>query len=391
MLNTYKDFDCVVVHYDEIGLKGSNRLEFEKRLMRNIKRKLGSLFGSCRRETGMFALFPVKDADYSLVEDVLSKVPGIAYFSFAKKASRDISMLSKEVVAFVEHSGDFETFRIYARRHDKDYPMKSPEINSILGGAVVEAFHKKAKMKNADLIVKVEVSFRDVYISASNMKSVGGLPSDQRQKVVSLLSGGFDSPVASYMMMKRGCEVILVHFQNQGQMSCSVEDKITRIANELSKYQIRTKLYIVPFEMFQKQIIMNARAEIRMLVYRRFMLKISSKIASLNHAKFLVVGDSLSQVASQTFENLSATYESSDMHILSPLIGMNKTEIIDISKSIGTYDISKLPYGDCCSYFLPKHPVLKAEKRELDEIESLFENVDELVENTIKGARVLEY
>ena len=391
MINNVYGFDCVVVHYDEIGLKGSNRREFENRLLRNIKRKLGPLFGSSRRETGMIVIFPVEDADSSLVEDVLSKVPGIAYFSFARKASRDISLLSKEVVAFVKLNKDFETFRIYARRHDKDYPMKSPEINSVLGQAVVEVFHKKAKMKNADLIVKVEVSFRDVYISASDIRSVGGLPTDQRQKVVSLLSGGFDSPVASYMMMKRGCEVILVHFQNQGQMSCSVEDKIIRIAKVLSKYQIRTKLYIVPFEMLQKQIIMNARAEIRMLVYRRFMLKISSKIAGLNHAKFLVVGDSLSQVASQTFENLASTYGSSDMHVLSPLIGMNKTEIIDLSKSIGTFDISKLPYGDCCSYFLPKHPVLKSEKKELDDIESLFENIDNLVDGVIKNARIVEY
>lgn len=383
-------FDCVVVHYDEIGLKGNNRKMFEDLLVTNMKKKLGSLATSFRKEHGLIVVYPSKASGRQDIAEALSKVPGIAYFSFAIRSSRDMDCVSKCVIDYLA-SKEFETFRIYARRHDKDFPMNSLEINKKLGADVVEVYHKKAKMVGADMIVKVEVSSRSVYISSENIRSVGGLPTNSKQKVVSLLSGGFDSPVASYMMMKRGCEVILVHFQNENQMACSVEDKIVRIAKQLSKFQVVTKLYIVPFEELQKRIIMYAQADIRMLVYRRFMLKISLRIARDNQAKFLVVGDSLSQVASQTFDNLYTTYQNCEMPVFSPLIGMNKTEIIDISRNIGTYDISKLPYGDCCSYFLPKHPRLKSYPKQLDGIESRFEDIDALVDDAVKRARVTVY
>ena len=177
------------------------------------------------------------------------------------------------------------------------------------------------------------------------------MPINPKQKVVVLLSGGFDSPVAAYMMMKRGCEVILVHCHNQNIASYSVRDKIERLAQCLSDFQPKTSLFMVPFEKIQKEIIINANSRIRMLVYRRFMLRIASRIATINKARFLVVGDSMSQVASQTIENLEATYIGSEKPILTPLIGMDKQEIIDIAAHIGTYETSKQPYGDCCSYF----------------------------------------
>jgi len=219
---------------------------------------------------------------------------------------------------------------------------------------------------------------------------VGGLPTDQRQKVVCMLSGGFDSPVAAYMMMKRGCEVIFVHFNNKNQESCSVKNKIIDLAKQLSKYQIKTKLYIIPFERLQKEIIMNVHSEQRMLIYRRFMLKISSAIAKIEKARFLVVGDSLSQVASQTLDNLEATYSGIDTNIFTPLIGLHKKEIMAISREIGTHDISEQPYGDCCSYFLPKHPELHANKGLILENEERFDT-DASVKDAVESAVLSEF
>jgi thiamine biosynthesis protein ThiI len=281
----------------------------------------------------------------------------------------------------------FETFKVESCRHYKEFKLTSMQLNVLLGDAILEKHDKKVKLKGPDLKLKVDIAKTGAYLSYEDIQSVGGLPTNNQQKIVALLSGGFDSPVASYLMMKRGCNVILVHFQNRNQMTTAVEGKIVDLAEQLSKFQIKTTLYIVPFDKLQKEIIMRAKAETRMLIYRRFMLRISSKIADLHEAKFLVVGDCVSQVASQTLENLNSTYEVSDKPIFSPLIGLNKKEIIKISQEIGTYDISAQPYGDCCSYFLPKHPILKSNPNMLGEIESGFET-DRLVDDAVKSAEV---
>ncbi|MAG08739.1 tRNA 4-thiouridine(8) synthase ThiI [Candidatus Woesearchaeota archaeon] len=379
-------FDAIIVHYDEIGLKGKNRGSFERLLIRNIEAKLKGLIDGCVRESGQITVMFSKDADK--VKGALSCIPGIAYFSFALKAKLDYDSIKKVVIDTLKGKR-FKSFKVNAVRHNKDFKLNSMELNSKLGEEVVKAYKKKVKMKEADVIVKVEVSNKYAYISLEDVKGVGGLPTNPQQKVVALLSGGFDSPVAAYLMMKRGCEVILVHFHNKNQASSSVEDKIMKLAEQLSKYQVKTKLYIVPFEKLQKEIIMKVNSKLRMLVYRRFMLKIASKVAELNKAKFLVVGDSLSQVASQTFENLEVTYTGLDKHVLSPLIGLDKKEIIEVAKRIGTYEISAMPYGDCCSYFLAKHPALRADVKVLRENESLFD-VDKLVEDAIKKAKLEE-
>ena len=384
-----EDFDCVVVHYDEIGLKGKNKGYFEKLLMGNIVVKLKDVKHKIVRESGQLTIFFREKADYKVVCDVLSRIPGIAYFSFARKCSLDIDELKEESVKIL--SGlEFSSFKIDARRHNKDYKLKSSEINAVLGEAVINALGKKVKLDSPDVALKVEISHKGAYLSCASIAGVGGLPVNSRQRVVALLSGGFDSPVAAFMMMKRGCEVILVHFRNSNQMAPFVEDKISDLAKQLSKYQMRTALYIVPFEDLQKEIIMKAPAEVRMLVYRRFMIRIASGIAESCKARFLVMGDSLSQVSSQTIENLEATYKVSSKHIFSPLIGMNKREIMSVAERIGTHDISSRPYGDCCSYFLPKHPVLRADSKILDRIESEFD-IEKLVMNAIKDTKKEEF
>ncbi len=381
-------FDSIIVHYDEIGLKGKNRGQFERLLISNIKKKTGKLVKSVERDVGQITL-QIAKKDYSKLKDILSKIPGIAYFSFAKKCSLDFEKLKKEVVDFL---GDikFSTFKVDTHRHDKRYKLKSIGVNELLGESIINVYNKKVKLKNPELKLKVEISNKAAYISYESIDGVGGLPVNPNQKVVALISGGFDSPVASYLMMKRGCQVILIHFQNENQMTSAVQNKIIELAEQLSKFQIKTLLYIIQFEKLQKEIIKKTRSETRMIVYRRFMLRIASKIAETNKAKFLVVGDSLSQVASQTIENLDVTYQASDKNIFAPLIGMDKKEIIDLAKKIGTYDISAQPYPDCCTYFLPKHPILKANIETFKKIEDVF-NIEYLVEYCVKKAKIKKF
>ncbi|PIO05099.1 tRNA 4-thiouridine(8) synthase ThiI [Candidatus Woesearchaeota archaeon CG08_land_8_20_14_0_20_43_7] len=382
-------FDRIVIHYDEIGIKGSNRAVFEKLLIRNILKKLGDLAYNCIRESGQLITFLEDGSDLDKVKDILRRIPGIAFFSPAARCGLDLDEMKKLTLELLS-GREFDTFRIYTRRANKDFPHRSMDINCAIGDAVVEKYDKKVKMKGADITVKVEISLKHVYVSLEQVPGVGGLPTDQRQKVVCMLSGGFDSPVAAYMMMKRGCEVIFVHFNNKNQESCSVKNKIIDLAKQLSKYQIKTKLYIIPFERLQKEIIMNVHSEQRMLIYRRFMLKISSAIAKIEKARFLVVGDSLSQVASQTLDNLEATYSGIDTNIFTPLIGLHKKEIMAISREIGTHDISEQPYGDCCSYFLPKHPELHANKGLILENEERFDT-DASVKDAVESAVLSEF
>lgn len=380
--------DSVIIHYAEIGLKGKNRSSFENLLIKNIKTKCGKLIKSCVRDSGHITISFSGSSDK--LKDILIRIPGIAYFSFAKKCKLDLDVIKKCAVDFVKEI-KYNTFKVDARRHNKNFKYTSMKINELVGEAILDKYEKlgiKVKMKNPDLMVKVEISNKNAFVSCEDVQSVGGLPTNPKQKMVALTSGGFDSPVAAYLMMKRGCEVVLVHFHNKNQMSESVKGKIEKLAKQLSRYQVKTQLYIIPFEKIQKEIIMKVHSKLRMLVYRKFMIKIASKIANKIGAKFLVVGDSLSQVASQTIENLEATYHGSEVHILSPLIGLDKKEIIAISKEIGTYDISKLPYGDCCSYFLPKHPMLRADIEMLDKLINEFD-IPKLVKGAVEKAKLV--
>ena len=354
-----KPFDYVVIHYGEIGLKAGNRKHFEHILIRNIRHKLGDAFKACQRETGQLSLTLNPEADRDAVRVALSRIPGIVYFSPAYLVSSSLDALAENSITLLG-SQAFETFKIATHRHNKSIKMRSMEVNRELGAAVLEAFpDKRVKLDGPDATLKVEITGEMSYLSVERIQGVGGLPTDPRQKVVAMLSGGLDSPVAAYLMMKRGCEVILAHFQNLNEMTTSVEDKIQQLAAQLSHFQVKTILHIVPFGDLQREIIKHVKASQRMLVYRRIMMQMSAKIARRAKARMIVMGDSLSQVASQTYDNLAATYSDSDMPVLSPLIGMDKQEITDLSRRIGTYEISSLPYEDCCTFFVPRHPELR--------------------------------
>ncbi|MBU1974881.1 MAG: tRNA 4-thiouridine(8) synthase ThiI [Nanoarchaeota archaeon] len=377
----------IVIHYHEIGLKGKNRLHFIKMLINNVKKKCEPMEFRYIIESGQVTL-EIEKKDEKKYSEILDKIPGIAFFSIATRTTLDLDDIKNEVITVLKKK-DFSTFRITTKRHDKNHGTQSQEVNRQVGAEVVEKLKKKVSLKEPELTVKIETTFEHSYISFQDVPGCGGLPTDQRQKVVALLSGGFDSPVAAYMMMKRGCEVILVHFHNKNVDKTSVESKIKQLAKQLSKFQLKTKLIIVPFDEIQKEIIVKVNSTLRMLVYRRFMIKIASMIAKDERARFLVVGDSLSQVASQTFNNLRATYHGEEIHILSPVIGLDKDEIIKITRRIGTFDISAQPAGDCCSFFLAKHPELKSDVKTLLRIEEGID-VDKFVKEAIEKIRVVE-
>ncbi|MDA0990029.1 MAG: tRNA 4-thiouridine(8) synthase ThiI [Verrucomicrobia bacterium] len=387
-----RPFDRIIIHYDEIGLKAGNRGYFERLLMDNMRRKLGTAFGGCQRQSGQLTLTLAKDGDRDAAIAALACIPGIANYARAWRAEAtmdDITACALSLVAEAEAS--FTTFKVATRRHDKHNDLRSMDISRHVGAAILAATSgKQVRMASPDLVVNVAVTGNDAYLFVERQDGVGGLPTNSRQKVMGLLSGGLDSPVAAYLMMKRGCEVVLVHFQNNNQERRAVEDKIHLLAGQLSRFQLNTRLHIVPFEGLQRCIVKHAVAAQRMLIYRRVMLQLAGRMATPVKARFLVTGDCLSQVASQTYDNLLATYVDAPLPVLSPLIGLDKREIVDLSRRIGTYDISALPYDDCCSLFLPKHPELRARVADLQDQEAGMDLEPAMVD-ALAGAVVVDF
>lgn len=367
----------LLIHYDEIGLKGENRARFEEQLQRNVKELLGEHLKSVRREYGYLLAEPREEADLEVLRRRLELLPGVANFSFAVTVPLDLEAL-KQAAVQVARSARYETFKIHARRPNKLFPYTSMEINAELGAAVLEQVGGKVRLVDPDLTIHVEIGFQQAYVHAMRHRGVGGLPVGTAGKVVTLLSGGIDSPVAAYLMMRRGAKVTVVHFQNETQVTAEVRDKVRDLTAVLARYQGPTKLYMVPFADLQMALIATVPARLRMVVYRRFMLRIATRVARREKAKALVVGDNLSQVASQTLDNLRVAYQATDMTVLAPLIGFNKTETVEWAKKIDTFDISIRPYGDCCTFLVPKHPETHAKPRMVEQAEAALD-VDALV------------
>ncbi len=347
--------ECVVVHYGEIGVKGKNRDFFEKKLVENIEKITKA---NARRKFGR-----IEVDYYEGIEDKLRKIPGIRNFGVGLKAEKDIDSI--KLAALKVLPKEFESFKVQASRSDKSFPMTSPEINQEIGKFIVEKIGKRVDLKNPNVTIWVEVSSKEVYVYCKKYNGVGGLPVGTAGKVISLISGGIDSPVAAFMAMKRGCEVVAVHFFNETLHSREVRKKIIMLAQKLAEFQGSLRLYMVPFESIQLEIIREVPDKLRMIAYRRSMMRIANFIAEKEKAKAIVTGDNLSQVASQTIENLTVIHSASSLLVISPLIGMDKEEIVEMAKEIGTYEISIMPYKDCCSLLVAKHPETRAREEEI--------------------------
>lgn len=375
----------ILIHYGEIGIKGKNRAAFENCLVRNIKKALGNELEKIYKEYGRILVEEGEKANYEMLKEKLAKIPGIENFSFAHEVDLDIEEMKKMALEIAKNE-KFSTFKISARRSNKEFPYSSMQINEIVGKEIKEKLNKKVKLKNPDLTIFIEVGNKKAYVYKEKYDGIGGLPVGSQGKVVALLSGGIDSPVAAWLMMKRGCRVVFIHFYNESLVSSP--KKVEEIIEKLTEYQLLSKAYFIPFGTLQYEIIKKVQSKYRMIIYRRMMTRIANKIASMEKAKAVVTGDSVGQVASQTLENIHCIYDASDLPVLSPLIGMDKREIIDMAKRIGTYEISIKPYDDCCSFMVAKHPATRATPDKIKEMEKkIVFDIEEIIEK----ARVRQY
>lgn len=379
----------VIIHYYEIALKGKNRPFFENKLIENIKKILkNNDYDFIRKYQGRIILKLNKKSNEKIILRKLKKVFGIAYFVFAFKSDPDIQVLGKNILEIIKEK-EFEDFKIETKRADKQFYLNSQQINEKIGAFIKEKLNKKVSLEKPKLTIFIEWLKDGAFFYFKKYKGLAGLPVGTSSKVISLISSGFDSPVASYLLMKRGCQIVFVHFYSYPQTSLASKEAVEKIVRILNKYQFYSKIYFIPFLDIQKKIVSNSPPSYRVIFYRRAMLRIAELIAKKEKASALVTGDSVGQVASQTLENIYAISEATTLPILRPLIGINKEEIINLSKKIGTFKISSFAVNDCCNLFIPTHPETKANLEEIKKIEAKF-NIDDLLNIAFKNCIIKE-
>ena len=380
-------FDTILCHYAEVGLKIGNRRFFENWLKQNIKASLLRVISKeefdIRKIHGRILVELKKDIskDKKNITRALSDTFGVAYFAFAKTVSQDIRLIREESLSILNEN-QFETFKIKARRPDHRFLLTAQQVNEDVGAFVLSKINKTVKLNDPDITCFIDIVQGIVYLYTEKIIGPGGLPTGANGKVVGLLSAGIDSPVATIMAMKRGASVILVHFHSVPMTTEDSIEKVKQLTEVLRRYQSRIHLYLVALTTIQKEILVKTKEKFRILLYRRFMIRIAEMIAKKDKAKALITGESLGQVASQTLGNIAAIESVSTIPILRPLIGFDKQEIMDLAKHYGTYDISILPDQDCCSLFVPKNPATNAKKQYLDQEENNLK-IDDLMKEAI--------
>lgn len=386
-IDTQRPPDSVMVRVHEIALKGRNRPLFLQRLRRNLRLALKDtpVQRVDPKHLGV-ELSPVSDSAWPEIAERIGRVFGVVKFYRCRKVSRSLEAIEAALVS--ETDGlEFDTFRITAKRSDKAFPLTSLEINSRLGSLVERVTGARVSLRDPDVNIFVEVTPREAMVYLREMPGPGGLPVGSGGRVAALLSGGIDSPVAAWRMMKRGCQVTFVHFHSFPLVDGSSREKALEIAELLSRYQFSSTLVLVPFADVQREIILSVPPPYRVVVYRRFMTRIAEVIAKEQGAGALVTGESLGQVGSQTLENLATVRSVATLPVLSPLIGMDKQEIIDEARRIGTFPISILPDEDCCSLFTPRHPATRTTAAEIERLESVLD-VPGLVARAVEQTEV---
>jgi thiamine biosynthesis protein ThiI len=379
--------NSVVVHYQEIALKGKNRPWFISKLVGNIRRATSDIdVRSVRALMGRIEVVLGPSATYGQAAERLRRVFGIANFARAARTPLDIEGIA---AAINRDLGDIDTssFRVSVRRADKRFPMRSPEIEREVGGRIKLARGWKVDLSNPELTIRVEIMADGAFYSFGRDRGPGGLPSGASGKVACLLSGGIDSPVAAWRMMKRGCTVHLVHFHSYPFLSRASQEKVREIAALLATWQLSARLFLVAFGEIQRQVVLSVPAPLRVVIYRRLMVRIADRVAREHGARALVSGEAIGQVASQTLENMSVIASATRLPILRPLVGMDKEEIVEQAQRIGTYEISIVPDQDCCQLFTPKHPATRATLETVEEAERQLP-MEELVEAAVRAAVV---
>ncbi|MBI4133720.1 tRNA 4-thiouridine(8) synthase ThiI [Candidatus Uhrbacteria bacterium] len=378
----------VVVHYHEIALKGKNRAWFEDALAQNIRIQLGGLAASVRRLEGRILVELIRDFD-ERARAALRHVCGIVSFSLVQRVRPTLDAIvdgATELMRFhrLEYgSARGARFAVRTKRSDKRFSLTSEAVNRDVGRAILDRMPGKVDLTDPEVVIEIEIISDSAFVSIEKFPGPGGLPVGTAGRVVALLSGGIDSPVAAWKVIKRGCEPTFLHFHSYPHTSRASITKTRELAMVIGAYAPRSTLYLIPFAEAQRQVVMHAEPKYRVLLYRRLMMRIAGEVARRERAEALVTGESVGQVASQTLQNLRAIEAAADFPVLRPLVGDDKEEIITKAKEIGTYDISIRPHDDCCSLFMPRNPATRATAAAL-EVEEAKLAVGELVNDAVK-------
>lgn len=390
---SYTPDEIILIKNGELALKGLNRSTFEAVLLKNLRRRLKTVGNfSLRKAQSTIYVEPLDEwADMDEAGRCVSQVFGIAAYSRAKVVEKDLDLIGKEAPAYLaDVLREAKTFKVESKRADKNFPHPSPVISREIGGAVLDAFpHLHVDVHNPDVVVNVEIRDFGAYIHTRQLPGAGGMPVGTAGKAAILISGGIDSPVAAYMMAKRGIALTAIHFASPPYTSERAEEKVCELLRQVSHYAGHMKMFVVPFTELQEAIRDNCPEDLFTLVMRRMMMRISSMIAEREGCGALITGESLGQVASQTIPALACTDAVATLPVFRPVIGMDKEEIIQIARKIDTFDISIQPYEDCCTVFTPRHPRTRPTLDMLDKAESAWDYAP-MLERAAEGARLVK-
>ena len=385
-------YNIAAVSFGEIFLKGKNRGSFEQKLIEQIKyaiKKFNNV--NVYKDSGKVYVETKNEDDMDEIVERVRKVFGISNLSPSIKTTKDPEIIiekTKELFKYLLTKHNIKTFKIKTKRSDKEFPIKSMDFNALVGEKILEEFSTvTVDVHNPDVEIYIDIK-KNCYISSERIKALGGLPLGSNGRALLLLSGGIDSPVAGYMIAKRGVEINALYFHTYPFTSERADEKVKKLKEKLEEYCGKITLYSVNILEIHKAIKEFCREEETTILARRFMMRIAEKIASENNMYMLITGESLGQVASQTMKSMAVIENAVNMPILKPLVGLDKTEIIEIARDIGTYEISILPYDDCCSVFAPKHPLINPKLESVIKSENNL-NVEELVEKVYSTMEIL--
>jgi thiamine biosynthesis protein ThiI len=387
----------VIVHYQEIALKGKNRPWFVARLVRNLREATQGMDVHVRALMGRIELQLGPAASWELVRERVGLVFGAANFARAGRVPFDpagdppvvFDAIAREILADLGET-DAPSFRVSARRADKRFPLPSPAIEREVGGRIKEAKGWRVNLDHPALTIRVELLTSEAFYSFGHEPGAGGLPVGVSGRVVCLLSGGIDSPVAAWRMMRRGCRVTFVHFHSYPILSRASQEKARQLAALLTRYQLRSRLYLIPFGDIQQQIVLTVPPPLRVVIYRRMMLRIAERVARQNKSRGLVTGEVVGQVASQTLENMGVIGSVARLPVLRPLVGFDKEEITAAAEKLGTFPISIIPDQDCCTLFTPRHPATKARLHDVEAAEATLP-IEEMIAKALAAAEVEDF
>jgi len=386
MLKKNPQFSALI-HYSEIGLKKNNRKFFERQFIQNISGHLINLkHTKVRLVSARIIVEGINPMQWDILEQRLNNVMGLSSATLMMEINSDIDSM-KLAIDYLIQDAIFDSFRLTTKRHYKEFQKTSIELNIELGSYIQQKTNKKVKLSNADLNIIIEVLKNKTYIGYKKIIGFSGLPACSQEKAISLLSSGIDSPVSSFEMIKRGVNLSFIHFHSYPAISRQSIENVKELVQVLTRYQLQSTLYCIPLLNIQEKIMESIPDKFWVIFFRRAMLTITNKLAEQTNQVAIITGDNIGQVASQTLSNIRAISEVSSLPIIRPLSGMNKNDIVNRAKQIGTYDISVKPYQDCCSYFVPLHPETKAKMDEILAIDSrlnLEQEYDEVFNNIEK-------